>query len=652
MMSTAVATCLFLAVYYYLDICCCILFQDVVKKPADKTKIEANSQAVRQKGCIEKPIADIRPEHIANPSTNKFAPSSQGSIPNSQLENNRPMKQPNSGAHVSKRPIANFKLPPPPKQQRRRAQRQQQQPQQPAGPQSQTFEISQTPKSSPPANTAPQSTAPQNFGPNVSQHPPQDLRVQTLMQQSSKQPLNQSSTMRTPECPKSSPGQPTGAAKPATLNHQAQRQQLSNPKQPLNQSSTMRTPECPRSNPSQPNVLAKQATPNHQAQRQQLPNPQQPINQSSTMRTPECPRSNPSQPTGLAKPATPNNQPQRQQLSNPQHPKPQNPNQQIGIPSKPPEIAPSKQLQSNPQQSNPQTAATQSTCPQGVRPQASSLQTKSRPKPLIAKRRAPGLAKPVKPSGETPAENGETTRQNLKESDNSPKRKVLCSRYGRELVIEPNTPVVLPGNSVNVQGTKNSSKAAETEKKCPLQSAPKIKTEFPAKKVNPAQQVKPVKPVMKDASTSTLTPNTSVDAAVQVPDEENAGDEIQSLLVKRPWDTERVMKMQVLLDEKLVVIGRIKEMSRKQRDELKSTKKRCSELETVIKASNMQGKPQLIAQVNELTDIKNELVAEVTNLTIELEKERTNVKGLKTELVEVRAQLTASRKKGANPTGQ
>lgn len=499
---------------------------------------------------------------MANPPTNKFAPIPQGAVPHSRLENNRLMKQPNSGAQASKRPIANFNLPPPPKQQRRRPQRQQ--PQQPAGQQSQTPENSQTPNSMPLANTATHSTAPQNFGPNVSQYPPQDLRVQTLMQQSSQQPLNQSPTMPTPESPKTNPSQPTGVAKPAT--------------------------------------------PNHQAQRQQLPNQQQP--------------------------------------------KPQNPNQQIGIPSKPPEIGPSKQPQSNPQQSNPQTAGPQPPSPQGVSPQASSLQTKSRPKPLIAKRRAPGLAKPVKPAGETPAENSETTRQHPKEYDNSPKRKILCSRYGRELVIEPNTPVVLPGSSVNTQRTKNVPKAVETEKKCPLQSAPKIKTEFPAKQENPPQQVKPVKPVMKDASTSTLTPSTLVDVAVQVPDEENAGDEIQSLLVKRPWDTERVMKMQVLLDEKLVVIGRIKEMSRKQRDELKSTKKRCSELETVIKASNMQGKPQLIGQVNELTDIKNELVAEVTNLTIELEKERTNVKGLKTELVEVRAQLTASRKKGANPTGQ
>ncbi|XP_028396726.1 uncharacterized protein LOC114520616 [Dendronephthya gigantea] len=252
------------------------------------------------------------------------------------------------------------------------------------------------------------------------------------------------------------------------------------------------------------------------------------------------------------------------------------------------------------------------------------------------RRKAPGLAKPVKSAGVTPPGNGETTRQAPAGSGNVTKRRVMYSKDGQKFNIEynnrrENLAVTAVKNS---QGNKN---------------APKIKPELLAKQENPQR----VKPVMKDASTSTCPQSTFVDAAVQVPDVEgNAGDEIQSLLVKRPWDTERVMKMQVLLDEKLVVIGRMREMSRKQRDELKTMRKRCKELETVIKASNMQGKPQLIAQVNELTEIKNELVDDVTNLTVDLEKERTNVKNLRTELVEVRAQLTAARRKGANAANQ
>ena len=232
----------------------------------------------------------------------------------------------------------------------------------------------------------------------------------------------------------------------------------------------------------------------------------------------------------------------------------------------------------------------------------------------------------------------------------------MVARDGRFVAIEPNIPVTLPGGTVNPQGGKNAPKPPDAAEKkgvvqSPAKDLPKAKPELPAQQAAPAKQIKPI---MKDASTSTPTPSTQADVAVQVPDAEleDAGDDIESLLIRLPWDRERVMKMQVLLDEKLVVIGRMREMLRKQRDELKTTKKRCGELETVIKASNMQGKPQLVTQVNELTDIKNELVEEVTNLTVELERERTNVKGLKTELMDVKTQLTAARKKAANLTGQ
>ena len=326
---------------------------------------------------------------------------------------------------------------------------------------------------------------------------------------------------------------------------------------------------------------------------------------------------------------------------------PQNANQKI--PQNPSEIGPSlKRPYSEVASSQPSIQQTPS--PQRIRPNGGSQQQSCAvpAKPRSTNRRkVPAFAKCAKPSAEAQPKHSEVVRQaDPKEPDNTPKRKIVCSRDGREIVIDPNIPVIIPGT--NPQGTKNISSDLAAEKKCPQQNTvAKTKVEAHAK---PAQ---PVKPVMKDASTSTIVPNILVEAAVQVPEEEeNAGDETQSLLVKRPWDTERVMKMQVLLDEKLVVIGRMKEVSRKQRDELKARKKRCSELENIIKESNMQGKPQLITQVNELTEIKNELLAEVTELTIELEKERTNVKGLKTELVEVREQLTAARKKAANPPGQ
>lgn len=311
---------------------------------------------------------------------------------------------------------------------------------------------------------------------------------------------------------------------------------------------------------------------------------------------------------------------------------PQNPSQ-IGPPVKRAYSEVAKQPASP--VSSPQTPSQRRNRSEGGNQQATPIQDREKPKQPANRRRAPGLAKPVKLAGGTPPGNGEITRQDTTGSGNVSKKRVLYSKDGRKFTIECNKRENLAKTAIkNSQGNKN---------------VPKPKPESLSKQENP----KRVAPVMKDASTSTCAQSTAVDAAVQVPDDEgSAGDEIQSLLVKRPWDTERVMKMQVLLDEKLVVIGRMRETSRKQRDELKSTRKRCKELETVIKASNMQGKPQLVAQVNEMTEIKNELVTEVTNLTVDLEKERTNVKNLRTELVDVRAQLTAARRKGANAPNQ
>lgn len=168
----------------------------------------------------------------------------------------------------------------------------------------------------------------------------------------------------------------------------------------------------------------------------------------------------------------------------------------------------------------------------------------------------------------------------------------------------------------------------------------------------------PTKPpvVMKDASTATPMPRAKVDAEVQC--EEAAIDasdvfismldETESLLKKRPWDTERVLKMQVLLDERQVEIGQLKEVGRRQSEELKATSQRCEELEEVVIQASMEGKPELIVQINELGEMKNELLLEVSRLTVDIEKERTSVKTLKTELVEVKGQLSAARKKNGN----
>lgn len=95
--------------------------------------------------------------------------------------------------------------------------------------------------------------------------------------------------------------------------------------------------------------------------------------------------------------------------------------------------------------------------------------------------------------------------------------------------------------------------------------------------------------------------------------------------MRRAWDTERVMKMQVLLDEQNVLIGQLESDLRKQRGELNSSMKCRLELEAILKDIEMQERAQLTALVDDLTKIKDELIEEITNLSVELEKQRTNV---------------------------
>ncbi|XP_046839561.1 uncharacterized protein LOC124433814 [Xenia sp. Carnegie-2017] len=141
---------------------------------------------------------------------------------------------------------------------------------------------------------------------------------------------------------------------------------------------------------------------------------------------------------------------------------------------------------------------------------------------------------------------------------------------------------------------------------------------------------------------------TMVDVTVQFGEDSRVDDEEECLLVRRAWDTERVMKMQVLLDEQNILIGQLESDLRKQRGELNSSMKCRLELEAILKDIEMQEKAQLTAQVDDLTKIKDELIEEITNLSVELEKQRTNVESLSTELAGLKAQLMTMRRKGLN----
>ncbi|XP_074651955.1 G kinase-anchoring protein 1-like [Tubulanus polymorphus] len=67
-------------------------------------------------------------------------------------------------------------------------------------------------------------------------------------------------------------------------------------------------------------------------------------------------------------------------------------------------------------------------------------------------------------------------------------------------------------------------------------------------------------------------------------------------------------------------------------DELKQVKKRNKQLCVILAQGEMRDKAEVLMQVDELTQVKDELTEQVGLLTADLEKERSKVHGLKTEL--------------------
>ncbi|OWF53949.1 G kinase-anchoring protein 1-like [Mizuhopecten yessoensis] len=67
-------------------------------------------------------------------------------------------------------------------------------------------------------------------------------------------------------------------------------------------------------------------------------------------------------------------------------------------------------------------------------------------------------------------------------------------------------------------------------------------------------------------------------------------------------------------------------------DELKQVKKRNKQLCVILAQGEMKDKAEVLMQVNQLGEVRDELTEQVTNLTAELEKERSKVHALKADI--------------------
>ncbi|ESO88158.1 hypothetical protein LOTGIDRAFT_234719 [Lottia gigantea] len=113
---------------------------------------------------------------------------------------------------------------------------------------------------------------------------------------------------------------------------------------------------------------------------------------------------------------------------------------------------------------------------------------------------------------------------------------------------------------------------------------------------------------------------------------------------KKHYAQESVMasKYQAVIEEKSDEISKLKEQYEKLAEEHKKVKKRNKQLCFILAEGEMKDKTEVLLQVEELSHVKDELTDqicfywEVAELTAELEKERSKVHSLKSELDKVK----------------
>lgn len=97
------------------------------------------------------------------------------------------------------------------------------------------------------------------------------------------------------------------------------------------------------------------------------------------------------------------------------------------------------------------------------------------------------------------------------------------------------------------------------------------------------------------------------------------------------------------IEEKEKEINKLKELNEQLKDELGQVKKRNKQFCFILAQGEMKDKSEILLQVDDLTNIKNELSEELAEMHIALEQERSKVSSLKAELEKQQNQRTKSK---------
>jgi len=108
-------------------------------------------------------------------------------------------------------------------------------------------------------------------------------------------------------------------------------------------------------------------------------------------------------------------------------------------------------------------------------------------------------------------------------------------------------------------------------------------------------------------------------------------------------DAASVASYENIIDEKDKEISKLNEVNEKLKDELAQVKKRNKQFCFILAQGEMKDKSEILLQVDDLTNVKNELSEELAEMHILLEQERSKVSSLKLELAKQQNQRVKSK---------
>lgn len=108
-------------------------------------------------------------------------------------------------------------------------------------------------------------------------------------------------------------------------------------------------------------------------------------------------------------------------------------------------------------------------------------------------------------------------------------------------------------------------------------------------------------------------------------------------------DAASVASYENIIDEKDKEITRLNDVNEKLKEELAQVKKRNKQFCFILAQGEMKEKSEILLQVDELTNVKNELSEELADMHTQLEQERSKVSSLKLELTKAQNQRSKTK---------